>query len=102
MLAVIRTGGKQYGVSVGDKIKVEKLESEEGKRVTFSDVLLVGDENGVKVGAPQVAGAAVEATVLAQGKAEKVWGVKHKAKKRYKMKFGHRQPYTEVQITKIS
>lgn len=102
MLAIIRTGGKQYGVCVGDKVKVEKLDGAEGEGVTFSDVLFVGDENDVKIGTPSVASAKVEATIFAQGKADKVWGVKHKAKKRYKVKFGHRQPYTEVQITKIS
>ncbi|MDH4330737.1 MAG: 50S ribosomal protein L21 [Candidatus Moranbacteria bacterium] len=102
MLAIIRTGGKQYKVKEGDKIKVEKIEEEEGKKVTFSDVLLVGDEKAVKVGAPQVKGAKVEGKVLAQKKDKKVWGIKHKAKKRYKVKFGHRQQVTEVEITKIA
>jgi large subunit ribosomal protein L21 len=102
MLAIIRTGGKQYKVQEGDKIKIEKIEGEEGKKVTFSDVLLVGDDKAVKVGAPNVKGAKVEGKVLAQKKDKKVWGIKHKAKKRYKVKFGHRQEVTEVEITKVA
>ena len=102
MLAVIKTGGKQYLVKKGDKIKIEKIEGKEGKEVNFSEVLFLGDEKSVKVGNPLVKGAAVEGKILKQGKAKKVWGVKHKAKKRYKMKFGHRQMFTEVEITKIA
>lgn len=101
MLAVIKTGGKQYLVKKGDKIKVEKLEGEEGKKISFSEVLFLGDEKEVKVGTPFIKGAKVEAKILKQGKAKKVWGIKHKAKKRYKVKFGHRQMFTEVEITKI-
>ena len=102
MLAIIKTGGKQYKIQEGDKIKVEKLAGEEGSVISFDEVLLVGDEKDVKVGTPIVAGAKVEAKIIKQGKAAKVTGVKHKAKKRYKMKFGHRQPFTEVEITKIA
>lgn len=102
MLAIIRTGGKQYKVQEGDKIKIEKIEGEEGKKVTFSDVLLVGDDKDVKVGTPKVKGAKVEGKVLSQKKDKKVTGIKHKAKKRYKVKFGHRQQVTEVEITKIA
>jgi len=101
MLAVIKTGGKQYLVKKGDKIKVEKLEGEEGSKISFSEVLFLGDEKEVKVGTPFIKGAKVEAKILKQGKAKKVWGIKHKAKKRYKVKFGHRQPFTEVEIMKI-
>ncbi len=100
MLAVIKTGGKQYLVKKGDKIKVEKLEAEEGKTVDFYEVLFLGDENKVNIGNPLIKGAKVEGKVLKQGKSEKVWGIKHKPKKRYKVKFGHRQPVTEVEITK--
>jgi large subunit ribosomal protein L21 len=101
MFAVIKTGGKQYLVKKGDKIKVEKLESEAGKGVIFSEVLFLGDEGKVNVGNPFVKGAKVEAKVLQQGKGKKVTGIKHNAKKRYKIKFGHRQLFTEVEIVKI-
>ncbi len=101
MIAIIRTGGKQYQVSEGQKIKVEKLDIEAGKTVKF-EVLFVGDEEAVHVGLPVVKGATVEGKVLAQGLGDKVKGVKHKPKKRYLVRFGHRQPFTEVEITKIS
>lgn len=101
MLAVIKTGGKQYLVEKGDRIKIEKLEGKEGDKATFSEVLFLGDEKGVKIGAPNISGAKVEARILKQGKGKKVTGVKHKAKKRYKLKFGHRQWVTEVEITKL-
>ena len=101
MLAIIKTGGKQYKVAQGDKIKVEKLEGEAGAKITFDEVLFIGDEKDVKIGEPFIKGAKVEATIVDQGRHKKVWGIKHKAKKRYKMKFGHRQPFTEVEITKI-
>lgn len=102
MIAIIKTGGKQYGVEVGKKLRVEKLEGTVGESVAFSEVLLVGDETSVKVGTPFVPKAVVSATILEQGKADKVWGIKHKPKKRYKVKFGHRQPFTEVEVTKIA
>jgi large subunit ribosomal protein L21 len=102
MLAVIKTGGKQYLVKKGDRIKIEKLTDEEGKTVTFSEVLFVGDENKVTVGNPTIKGASVEGKILRQGKGKKVWGIKHKAKKRYKVKFGHRQMFTEVEIIKLA
>lgn len=101
MLAIIKTGGKQYLVKEGDKIKVEKIEGEVGKNHTFTDVLFSGDEKEIKVGAPIVKGSKVEAKILKQDKAKKVWGIKYKAKKRYRVKFGHRQPFTELEITKI-
>lgn len=100
MLAVIKTGGKQYKVKVGDKIKVEKLEGKEGSKMTFSEVLFLGDEKEVKVGTPLVKGAKVEGKILKTFKDKKVTGIKFKAKKRYKVKFGHRQTMTEVEITK--
>lgn len=102
MYAVIKTGGKQYLVKERNKIKIEKLKIETGKPVIFSDVLFVGDENNIQIGKPLVKGARVEGRVLSHGKGKKVWGIKHKPKKRYKVKFGHRQLYTAVEITKIS
>jgi large subunit ribosomal protein L21 len=101
MIAVIKTGGKQYLVEKGDKIKVEKLEGEVGDKIEFAEVLFLGDEKEAKVGNPFLKGAKVEGKILKQGKAKKVTGVKHKAKKRYKVKFGHRQLVTEVEIMKI-
>lgn len=102
MLAVIRTGGKQYKVAVGDKIKVEKLEEKEGEKVDFSEVLFVGDEKSIQLGSPLIKGAKVEGKVLNTAKEKKVVGIKFKAKKRYKVKFGHRQIMSEVEITKIA
>ena len=101
MLAVIKTGGKQYLVKKGDRIKIEKLEGEIGDKIEFSEVLFLGDEKEVKVGAPFLKDVKIEGKILKQGKAKKVTGVKHKAKKRYKVKFGHRQNFTEVEIVKI-
>jgi len=101
MLAIIKTGGKQYLVKKGSKVKIEKIKGEAGAKVNFSEVLFVGDEKAVKVGAPFIKGVKVEGKILKQDKSKKVWGIKHKAKKRYKVKFGHRQPFTEVEITKI-
>jgi len=102
MLAIIKTGGKQYKVAEGDKIKVEKLDGEAGAKITFEEVLFVGDEKAVKVGEPFLKGAKVEGKIVQQGRHKKVWGIKHKPKKRYKVKFGHKQLFTEVEITKIS
>jgi large subunit ribosomal protein L21 len=101
MLAIIKTGGKQYLVKEGDKVKIEKIEGNAGETFTFSDVLFSSDEKEIKVGAPIIKGSKVEAKILKQDKSKKVWGIKHKPKKRYKVKFGHRQPFTEVEITKI-
>ena len=101
MFAVIETGGKQYKVSEGDIIVVEKLDLEEGKTVTFDKVLAVSGET-LKVGAPYVEGATVTATVLANGKSKKIYVFKYKAKKNEKKKIGHRQAYTKVQIGTIA
>ena len=101
MFAIVETGGKQYVVEAGDKIKVEKLDVKEGDKVTFDKVLFVsGDEP--KVGAPFVDGAKVEAKVLAQGKNKKVVVYKYKSKKNERKKNGHRQPYTLVEISGIN
>lgn len=101
MYAIIATGGKQYKVSKGDEIYVEKLENEIGSTVSF-DVLLVGDDNGIKAGNPLVEGAKVEGKVLAQVKGEKIVIYKYKSKKNYHRKNGHRQPYTKIEITSIA
>lgn len=101
MLAIIKTGGKQYLVQPGDKIKVEKLDGEEGKEVTFSDVLLLEKNKKLEVGTPFVKGAKVLAKVLGQVKGEKLIIFKYKPKKRYKRKIGHRQPFTEIEIVSI-
>ena len=101
MIAVIETGGKQYLVSSGKKIKIEKLETEQDKSVDFDKVLLVTDGEGVKLGRPYVEGARVSAKVLKQGKSKKVIVFKYHAKKRYHKKKGHRQPYTEVEVVSI-
>ncbi len=101
MLAVIKTGGKQYLVSPGDKIKIEKIDKKEGEEVVFDDVLLLEKRNKIEIGTPKVKGAKVIGKVLTHGKGEKVIIFKYKPKKRYKVKKGHRQPFTEVEITKI-
>lgn len=101
MLAVIKTGGKQYKVSPGDKIKIEKLEKEKGKEVIFDQVLLIEKNNNLQIGTPFIKGAKVSAKVLEQGKGKKVIVFKYKPKTRYKKKQGHRQLFTEVEITKI-
>lgn len=101
MYAILKTGGKQYRVAEGDVVFIEKLDVTEGDKVVFDEILLVSDENEVKVGNPVVEGAKVEATVLKQGKSKKVIVFKYKPKKDYRKKQGHRQPYTKVQIEKI-
>ncbi len=101
MFAIIETGGKQYKVSEGDIIFVEKLELEEGKEVTFDKVLAVSGD-ALKVGAPYVDGASVTATVLKNGKSKKIYVLRYKAKKNEKKKMGHRQAYTKIQINKIA
>ncbi len=102
MYAVIVTGGKQYKVSEGDTIFVEKLDMEEGSSVTFDKVLIAGEGDDVKVGAPTVDGASVEAKVVKNGKAKKIYVFKMKRKKNERTKKGHRQPYTKVEIVKIN
>ena len=101
MYAVIVTGGKQYKVSEGDTLFVEKIEAEEGSAVTFDQVLMVGEGEDVKVGAPTVAGATV-ANIVKNGKAKKIYVFKMKRKKNERKKKGHRQPFTKVEITKIN
>lgn len=100
MYAIIATGGKQYRVSEGDVIYIEKIDAAVDSTVSF-DVLLVGNEGDVKVGTPVVEGVKVEGKVVGQIRGEKIVVFKYKAKKNYRRKQGHRQPYTKVEITKI-
>lgn len=100
--AVIKTGGKQYVVSEGSYYEFEKLDAEEGKEVTFEEVLLVADGTNIKLGTPAVAGAKVTGKVLSQFKDDKVVVFKYKPKKRYRKTYGHRQQKTKVEITKIA
>ena len=102
MKAVIVTGGKQYTVSEGDVLFVEKLNAEEEATVKFEQVLAVLDGENSKVGTPVVEGACVEAKVVKNGKGKKLTIFRYKAKKNEKKKMGHRQPYTKVEITKIA
>ena len=101
MYAVIKTGGKQYRVAEGDKSRVEKLPGDVGSEVTFDEVLMVGGDK-VSVGAPLVSGASVKAKIVAQDRAKKIIVFKYKRRKGYRRKYGHRQPYTELQITGVS
>lgn len=102
MYAIIESCGKQYKVSEGDVVFFEKLDVEEGKKVSFDKVILVSDEKKVEVGAPYVKGVKVEGKVLEHGKGKKIIVYKYKAKKNYRRTQGHRQPFTKVEITKIS
>ena len=102
MYAVIETGGKQYKVSEGDFIFVEKLDVEAGETVTVDKVLVVADGEDIKVGAPYVDGASVTADVVKNGKDKKIIVYKYKPKKGYHKKQGHRQPYTKLEIKKIN
>ena len=102
MYAVIETGGKQYRVTEGDVINVEKLDAEAGKSVTIKEVLVVEKEDKTLIGTPYVSGASVKAEVVENVKARKVVIYKYKAKKDSKKKQGHRQPYTQLQIKSIT
>lgn len=102
MYAIIETGGKQYKVSEGDVITVEKLAAEAGSEYSFDKVLVLSKENDITVGAPYVAGAKVTASVIGDGKAKKVIVYKYKSKKGFHKKKGHRQPFTKLKINAIS
>ncbi len=102
MYAVIKTGGKQYRVMQGETLRVEKLEADVGAAVTFDQVLLVGEGEGITMGAPLVAGASVAAKVVKHGRADKVRIIKFRRRKHHMKQMGHRQHYTEVEITSIS
>lgn len=102
MYAIIETCGKQYKVSEGDVVLFEKLEVEDGKKVVFDNVVLISDDEKVSVGSPYIKGAKVEGKSIAQVKGKKVIVYKMKPKKNYRRKQGHRQPYTKVEISKIT
>ena len=101
MYAIIESCGRQYKVAQGDVVFFEKLDAEEGKKVTFDHVVLVSDDKKVEVGAPYVKGVKVEGKVVSHGKGKKILVYKYKAKKNYRRTQGHRQPYTKVEITAI-
>ena len=101
MYAVIKTGGKQYKVAPGETLKVESLDAEVGKTVSFDDVLMIANGDQLKVGSPKVDGGAVKAEVLAHGRGEKIRIVKHRRRKHYHKEQGHRQNFTQVKITEI-
>lgn len=101
MYAIIESCGKQYKVTEGDVVFFEKLDAEEGKKVTFDKVILVSEEGKIQVGNPYVKGVKVEGKVVSHGKGKKIIVFKMKAKKNYRKKQGHRQPYTKVEITGI-
>ena len=102
MYAVFRTGGKQYRVSPGDRLRVERLNADVGDVIDFDQVLLVGDGADVRIGAPLVPGVKVQGKVLGQGRGKKIEVVKFKRRTNYRRTKGHRQHYTEVEITSIS
>jgi large subunit ribosomal protein L21 len=102
MYAVFKTGGKQYRASQGDRVRVERLEAEVGDTIEFDQILLVGEGADIKVGSPLVDGGKVAARVTAQGRSKKIDVVKFKRRKNYKRHHGHRQHFTEVEITSIS
>ncbi|MFA9439746.1 MAG: 50S ribosomal protein L21 [Rhodocyclaceae bacterium] len=102
MYAVIKTGGKQYRVAAGEKLKIEQIPADVGAEITIDQVLLVGEGESVKIGAPLVSGATVKATVLSQGRHDKVKIFKMRRRKHYQKHQGHRQNYTEIRIEAIS
>ena len=101
MYAIIESCGKQYKVAEGDVVFFEKLDVEEGKKVTFDKVILVSNDGKIEVGTPNVKGVKVEGKVVSHGKGKKIRVYKYKAKKNYRRTQGHRQPYTKVEITSI-
>jgi len=102
MYAVIKTGGKQYRVTSGDKLKVEKLTGDVGSEIVLDQVLAVGEGENLSLGSPLVSGASVKATVVAHGRGDKVHVFKMRRRKHYKKSQGHRQSYTEIRIDGIS
>ncbi len=102
MYAVIKTGGKQYRVAAGEKLKIEQIPAEVGAEITLDQILMVGEGESVKIGAPLVSGASVKATVLSQGRHDKVKIFKMRRRKHYQKHQGHRQNYTEIRIDGIS
>ncbi len=101
MYAVIRSGGKQYRVSQGSSLRVEKLPGEIGSSITLDDVLMIGGEGDVKIGTPTVDGAQITGTIVAQGRGPKIRVFKMKRRKGYRRSQGHRQDYTEIRVDEI-
>jgi large subunit ribosomal protein L21 len=101
MYAVIKTGGKQYKVAAGEKLKVESLEADVGKTISFDEVLMIANGDQLSVGAPLVKGGSVKAEILSHGRGDKIRIVKHRRRKHYHKEQGHRQNFTEVKITEI-
>ncbi|MDO5737692.1 MAG: 50S ribosomal protein L21 [Eubacteriales bacterium] len=101
MYAIVETGGKQYRVSEGDEIFVEKLAAEEGDKIQLEKVLAVGEADKLRIGTPYVEGSSVECEVLKQGRGKKITVFKYKPKKNYRKKQGHRQPYTKLKVTSL-
>lgn len=101
MYAIIQTGGKQYKVTEGEMVKVEKLEVEAGEKITLDQVLMLKDDNGTRIGNPLVPGAKIIAEVLEQGRGKKITVYKYKKRKNQRKKQGHRQAYTKIMIEKI-
>ena len=101
MYAVVRTGGKQHRVQKGERVRVEKLDGDVGAELKLEDILLVGDGDAAKVGRPRVEGAVVTAKIVAQARGEKIDVFKRTKRKGFHKKIGHRQPYTELEITGI-
>lgn len=101
MYAIVRTGGKQHKAEVNEMLIVEKLEGEPGTRVELSDVLMVRDDSGVKLGSPYVKGAAVVCEIVRQGKAKKINGFNYKPKKNERKRWGHRQPQTHLRVVEV-
>ncbi len=102
MYAVIKTGGKQYRIAAGEKLKIEQIPADIGQEITLDEVLSVGEGDQIKIGTPHVDGAVVKATVLAQGRHDKVKIFKMRRRKHYQKRQGHRQNYTEIRIDSIS
>ncbi len=101
MYAVIKTGGKQYKVAAGEKLKVETLVADVGATISFDEVLMIGNGDQHKIGAPMISGGKVTAEVLSHGRGDKIRIIKHRRRKNYHREQGHRQNYTEVKITEI-
>jgi len=102
MFAIIETGGKQYKVSPGSKIKVEKIDAEKGGNFVFDKVLLISDDKNVEIGEPYIKGVKVEAKVLGEGRSKKIIVFRYHSKTRYRKKKGHRQPFSEFEILKVN
>ena len=102
MYAVVKTGGKQYRVSQGDRLKVETIQAEAGEEVSLGEILLVGSGDSVTVGSPTVANASISAKVLSHGRGDKIKIIKFRRRKHHRKQAGHRQNYTELEITGIN